>query len=434
MPGSPVDAALGKLASAGRADHQRAAARRSRPSSARRTRACLTSTGDYLEEHRARCGSARRTRSRARRWRRSSARRCRGPRASSASTTVLAFVIGTLLGVYAGWRRGQGRRLVGDVGRDVLRARSRRSGSACCCCTVLAFKYGWFPIKGGYDRGHHAESRACRSSATRRTTACCPALTLAITTLSGWVFGMRNNMINTLGEDYVTFAEANGLRCADRRAALRGAQRLAAQRHRVRPGAGRGDRRVGPRRGRLQLPGRRQPALPGGDQPRLPADAGAVPGHHAQHAGRDLRRRPALRPPRPAGARRSHERSSQHPCPPPRSARRRPPAAPLRPSAARSTGTAALRRPGAAHAVEQRQGARRADRARHHHPGGDARPADRAALADRDHLHARTWVQAAPTGSAPPATARTSSRSWSTARGSRCSSACAPGRWPPWWR
>jgi peptide/nickel transport system permease protein len=39
-----------------------------------------------------------------------------------------------------------------------------------------------------------------------------PGLTLTITTLSGWVFGMRNNMINTLGEDYVTFAEANGLR------------------------------------------------------------------------------------------------------------------------------------------------------------------------------------------------------------------------------
>ena len=38
-----------------------------------------------------------------------------------------------------------------------------------------------------------------------------PALTLALTALSGWVFGMRNNMINTLGEDYVTFAEANGL-------------------------------------------------------------------------------------------------------------------------------------------------------------------------------------------------------------------------------
>jgi peptide/nickel transport system permease protein len=37
-------------------------------------------------------------------------------------------------------------------------------------------------------------------------------MTLVITSLSGWVFGMRNNMVNTLGEDYITFAEANGLR------------------------------------------------------------------------------------------------------------------------------------------------------------------------------------------------------------------------------
>jgi peptide/nickel transport system permease protein len=52
-----------------------------------------------------------------------------------------------------------------------------------------------------------------------------PGLTLALTSLSGWVFGMRNNMINTLGEDYVTFAEANGLR--ERTVALRYAARNA---------------------------------------------------------------------------------------------------------------------------------------------------------------------------------------------------------------
>jgi len=29
--------------------------------------------------------------------------------------------------------------------------------------------------------------------------------------VSGWIVGMRNNMINTLGEDYVVFAEAKGI-------------------------------------------------------------------------------------------------------------------------------------------------------------------------------------------------------------------------------
>ena len=46
-----------------------------------------------------------------------------------------------------------------------------------------------------------------------------------MTGLGGWVVGMRNNMINTLGEDYVTFAQANGL--PERRIALRYAARNA---------------------------------------------------------------------------------------------------------------------------------------------------------------------------------------------------------------
>ena len=52
-----------------------------------------------------------------------------------------------------------------------------------------------------------------------------PALTILISGLGGWLLGMRNNMINTLGEDYVTFAEANGLR--GRTVALRYAARNA---------------------------------------------------------------------------------------------------------------------------------------------------------------------------------------------------------------
>jgi peptide/nickel transport system permease protein len=37
-------------------------------------------------------------------------------------------------------------------------------------------------------------------------------VTILVTSLGGWIIGMRNAMINTLGDDYVTFAEANGLR------------------------------------------------------------------------------------------------------------------------------------------------------------------------------------------------------------------------------
>jgi peptide/nickel transport system permease protein len=38
-----------------------------------------------------------------------------------------------------------------------------------------------------------------------------PALTIVVSALGAWLLGMRNMMINTLGEDYVTIAKAKGL-------------------------------------------------------------------------------------------------------------------------------------------------------------------------------------------------------------------------------
>ena len=75
----------------------------------------------------------------------------------------------------------------------------------------LAFKWNTFPIKGGYLPGATPNiSFGFLTDAAKHSVL--PGMTLVITSLSGWVFGMRNNMINTLGEDYITFAEANGLR------------------------------------------------------------------------------------------------------------------------------------------------------------------------------------------------------------------------------
>ncbi|MGI8405329.1 MAG: ABC transporter permease, partial [Thermomicrobiales bacterium] len=38
-----------------------------------------------------------------------------------------------------------------------------------------------------------------------------PAGTIILVSVGGWVLGMRNSMISTLSEDYVTMAEAKGL-------------------------------------------------------------------------------------------------------------------------------------------------------------------------------------------------------------------------------
>jgi peptide/nickel transport system permease protein len=125
-------------------------------------------------------------------------------------TTIVAFVLGTLLGVYAGWRRGRAADTAVTMSATLFAA-FPPFWLGLLLLYVFAFKLGWYPIKGGYNEGATPTfSLAFINDAVSHSVL--PAFTLAVTTLSGWVFGMRNNMINTLGEDYVTFAEANGLR------------------------------------------------------------------------------------------------------------------------------------------------------------------------------------------------------------------------------
>jgi peptide/nickel transport system permease protein len=124
-------------------------------------------------------------------------------------TTICAFVIGTLLGVYAGWRRGKKADTTVTL-TATLFAAFPPFWFGLLLLYVFAFKFDWFAIKGGYSDGLTPNwSFSFLSDAFQHSVL--PGLTLALTSLSGWVFGMRNNMINTLGEDYVTFAEANGL-------------------------------------------------------------------------------------------------------------------------------------------------------------------------------------------------------------------------------
>lgn len=125
-------------------------------------------------------------------------------------TTVVAFVVGTLLGVYAGWRRGTKSDATVTVGATLFAA-FPPFWLGLLMLFVLAFKLNAFPLKGGYSPGL-TPTFSASFIVNAISHSFLPALTLAITSLSGWVFGMRNNMINTLGEDYVTFAEANGLR------------------------------------------------------------------------------------------------------------------------------------------------------------------------------------------------------------------------------
>lgn len=124
-------------------------------------------------------------------------------------TTLLSFAIGTLLGVWAAWRRGS------TFDMSVTSVFTFTSSFpyfwfALICVFVLAFVTHIFPLSGGYaDVMSPGLNMAFISSAIFHSVL--PAFTILISSLGGWQLQMRNNMISALNEDYVVLARAKGL-------------------------------------------------------------------------------------------------------------------------------------------------------------------------------------------------------------------------------
>jgi len=78
---------------------------------------------------------------------------------------------------------------------------------------LLAFKLEWLPIFGGYSAGANAKLSWSFALDVLHH-AILPALSIVLVSIGGWALAMRGMMVTTMGEDYVTFAEAKGLRSA----------------------------------------------------------------------------------------------------------------------------------------------------------------------------------------------------------------------------
>src|SRR5215469_3960575 len=128
------------------------------------------------------------------------------------TATIIAFLLGTLLGILAGWRHGgwldrvlPGLMFLQAVPYFFL---------ALILIEVLAIRLNIFPIGSGYSQDVvPGWNWPFISSAV--THSLLPALTIVITSVAGWMLQMRNVMITTVGEDYVLAAQAKGL--SDRR-------------------------------------------------------------------------------------------------------------------------------------------------------------------------------------------------------------------------
>jgi len=129
------------------------------------------------------------------------------------ASSCWAFVIGTLLGALAAWPRAPKffRYLIGPA--MALSAIPYYMLSI-VLVYLLAVTWPIFPLSRGYSIGLLPGLNLPFILDVLRH-ALLPGLSIVLAALGFWALGMRGMMVTTRGEDYVTFAEAKGLR--DRR-------------------------------------------------------------------------------------------------------------------------------------------------------------------------------------------------------------------------
>jgi peptide/nickel transport system permease protein len=126
------------------------------------------------------------------------------------TATVIAFLIGTGLGILAGWRHG------GWLDRVLPGLMFLQAIPYFFLALVLLELFAvktlhWFPIAQGYDGQLVTPGWHWNFIANALDHSLLPAFTIVITSVAGWMLQMRNVMITTIGEDYVVAAQAKGL-------------------------------------------------------------------------------------------------------------------------------------------------------------------------------------------------------------------------------
>ncbi|WP_435152933.1 ABC transporter permease [Micromonospora aurantiaca (nom. illeg.)] len=137
-------------------------------------------------------------------------------------TTIVSFLLGTALGVGAGWRRGSW--IDGLLPATTFLSSIPYFWLGLVAIALFAGPGSFFPSSGGYEPGLvPAFDAYFVPSAIQHSIL--PAATILVSSMSGWILSMRNMMVTVASEDYITVAHAKGL--SERRVALTYAARNA---------------------------------------------------------------------------------------------------------------------------------------------------------------------------------------------------------------
>lgn len=123
---------------------------------------------------------------------------------------LLAFVLGNLLGIYGSWRRGGA---VDTVAPPLLIFIGSFPAFflALALLYIFGVKLDLLPISHAYNtRLEQGFNLPFLLSVGQHLIL--PVVTIVLISIGGWALGMRNVMVGVLADDYVTMAEAKGLK------------------------------------------------------------------------------------------------------------------------------------------------------------------------------------------------------------------------------
>jgi len=126
------------------------------------------------------------------------------------TTTIISWVLGNILGAFIGW---SGNKTLNSTLMVFSLILNRIPYYILGLILVFIFAYYWpiLPSGGGYDPELTPGLNITFILSAMRH-AILPALSIIIASIGGWMIGIRSLVVNILGEDYMIFAEAKGLK------------------------------------------------------------------------------------------------------------------------------------------------------------------------------------------------------------------------------
>jgi peptide/nickel transport system permease protein len=125
------------------------------------------------------------------------------------TAAVFSALVGTIIGIFAAWRRGSATDYMG-TGSTMLLYSMPDFWLGLILLVLLADKIPLFPTSGLTDSGSDASGFAAFLDQAHHMFL--PGLTLMLAYLGEYAIIMRSSVLETMGEDYLVLARAKGLR------------------------------------------------------------------------------------------------------------------------------------------------------------------------------------------------------------------------------